>query len=679
MKSPFKFLDSFTLADREVFFGRDQEIEELYELTFKARLILIYGNSGTGKTSLIQCGLASKFDGPDWFPFWIRKNGNINNSLRIALRKALKSSTEIGSLVEAVSELFNYYLRPVFLIFDQFEELFILGSYEERQQFVQEIQDLFEMELPCKILFVMREEYLGNLYEFEKTITAIFDHRIRIEPMNAVKTKEVLRSSFEKFNIRLEGDPEERLEEMIDNISGERSGIQLPYLQVYLDMMYRDSYRRQYQSSEAPVELPVLNFTKRQIEDTGTIENVLEKFLLEQEKDLQLELEQSYPNLPANTVQNILDGFVTEEGTKRPVYYRWEGEQIQLSEHLTKIFPAIPPPSLSDSLIALEERRLLRFSEDSIELAHDSLAELINGHRTEEQRQLNQYRRIINNAYEAHQQFGGYLSAPQLLGLTNVVSKLGLDDQQQQFFEESRERVKEQQEKLAKDLLAQKAKNRVIGIALLVSLTLAVLAVSLFFAVKEQRDVAEDKERIANDLAEKEKTLADSLKRTTFNYFLQNGKNLLEMDSFTLSIPEFELALPYAKDSADSNLVQSLLQQAQRGQVASIDFDQYLIEGNQARRKGQFEQAYQAYLKAKALGIKSAKVDRLLAQLQNEVFNTIKELVQNAEDQLKANYCQNALDQINPAKAWKGIVSSTKDYRTSDIEPRIQRILSACQ
>ena len=30
MKSPFKFLDSFTKDDKEIFFGRDKETEELY-------------------------------------------------------------------------------------------------------------------------------------------------------------------------------------------------------------------------------------------------------------------------------------------------------------------------------------------------------------------------------------------------------------------------------------------------------------------------------------------------------------------------------------------------------------------------------------------------------------------------------------------------------------------------
>jgi hypothetical protein len=37
MNSPFKFLDSYTKEDRDIFFGRDREIEELYQRIFESR------------------------------------------------------------------------------------------------------------------------------------------------------------------------------------------------------------------------------------------------------------------------------------------------------------------------------------------------------------------------------------------------------------------------------------------------------------------------------------------------------------------------------------------------------------------------------------------------------------------------------------------------------------------
>jgi len=81
MKSPFKFLDAYTREDREIFFGRDREIEEMYQKVFESKILLIYGISGTGKTSLIDCGLANKFEDSDWLPVTVRRGMNIVDSL----------------------------------------------------------------------------------------------------------------------------------------------------------------------------------------------------------------------------------------------------------------------------------------------------------------------------------------------------------------------------------------------------------------------------------------------------------------------------------------------------------------------------------------------------------------------------------------------------------------------
>src|SRR5580704_15269244 len=95
LKNPFKFLDSYTKDDADIFFGREKEVEELYHKIFNSKLLVVYGSSGTGKTSLIQCGLAGKFQESDWMPVLVRRGDNINasfaqvlNSLAITSLKA---------------------------------------------------------------------------------------------------------------------------------------------------------------------------------------------------------------------------------------------------------------------------------------------------------------------------------------------------------------------------------------------------------------------------------------------------------------------------------------------------------------------------------------------------------------------------------------------------------------
>ena len=88
MNSPFKFLDAYTIDDRQAFFGREEEVAALYDMVTRNRLMLVYGQSGTGKTSLIQCGLAARFDATDWYPLFIRRQTDINQSLAQRLRQA---------------------------------------------------------------------------------------------------------------------------------------------------------------------------------------------------------------------------------------------------------------------------------------------------------------------------------------------------------------------------------------------------------------------------------------------------------------------------------------------------------------------------------------------------------------------------------------------------------------
>ena len=45
-RNPFKFLDAYTPADQDIFFGRDMEIKELYHSVFSHKVSVIFGSSG---------------------------------------------------------------------------------------------------------------------------------------------------------------------------------------------------------------------------------------------------------------------------------------------------------------------------------------------------------------------------------------------------------------------------------------------------------------------------------------------------------------------------------------------------------------------------------------------------------------------------------------------------------
>ncbi|MEK7255356.1 MAG: ATP-binding protein, partial [Bacteroidota bacterium] len=457
--SPFKFLDAFTVRDRDEFFGRDTEVDALYGMVFRTPLTLVYGLSGTGKTSIIQCGLASRFEGPDWLPFFLRRNQNINDSLRDALLKDF-SGAPPDTLPGIISALFDDYLRPVYLIFDQFEELFILGKEPEQKAFAENLRQLIDRKLPCRVILVIREEYLGQLYNLEKEIPTLFDHRLRIEPMSNARVGEVLQKSFAQFNIRPEAPAETLCDLIIENVSGGKSGIQLPYLQVYLDRLYQADYRRTFGEAAPAEALPELEFTRQEITDFGSIEGVLDDFVREQSEVLQRRLEAQFPGVPEKAVRSVLDAFVTEEGTKRPVFFIREQAWLLPDAGSLAHFPKLGAAALTFCFEKLEAARLLRITDNSIELAHDSLAALIDGQRSGEQRLLNEAKRRITAAFLEHEKSGVFLTERQLSGIEVFKPQLELDEREQVFLKNCYTNLERQKLEVKIGRLLEESKER---------------------------------------------------------------------------------------------------------------------------------------------------------------------------------------------------------------------------
>ena len=56
-ESPFPGIDPFSFAYRDVFFARESEARSLTRLIVMYRGVLLYSDSGTGKSSLINAGI----------------------------------------------------------------------------------------------------------------------------------------------------------------------------------------------------------------------------------------------------------------------------------------------------------------------------------------------------------------------------------------------------------------------------------------------------------------------------------------------------------------------------------------------------------------------------------------------------------------------------------------------
>lgn len=328
IRSPFKFLDPYNKEDHHLFFGRQKETEQLYEQIQSAKLLLIYGASGTGKTSIINCGLANKFGDTDWNPLYIRRGQNLTARIMEKIRDQLaernKKLLEGASISQGVEQLFWTRYIPVYLIFDQFEELFIQGDPEtEQKPFFEELNRLLKADTFCRVILIIREEYLAWLSDFEAVIPELFDNRLRIEKMNERRLRQVIEGTLSAEDFKLDlMEPAVTAGMIIQNIRNERREVDLTELQVYLDHLYRLAKERNGRKI----------FDPKLVKEAGEMKNVLTIFLEEHMEILENNLMKDFKLEDPNGIPlEILFTLVTNDMTKRAMDRK---EILQQLSHL---------------------------------------------------------------------------------------------------------------------------------------------------------------------------------------------------------------------------------------------------------------------------------------------------------------------------------------------------------
>lgn len=342
-------MDSYTKEDADFYFGRDTEVEKLYNQVFNSNLLMIYGTSATGKTSLVQCGLGNMFEDTDWLPIFIRKGENIIESLEEVIHQYARRKPKKGTPIQQqLHSLYLDYYKPVFLIFDQFEELFILGDSQEEEDFFWWLTEILQSDIQVKILLIMREEYLAHLDRFEEIIPTLFENRFRVERMRREQIEEVIRgtSEHERFNIEIEN--EEVIQKIIENVQNDKGHLNLADLQVYLDRLYRNDLRNQRVANESRKVI----FNEDLLKKTGKLDDVLSLFLDEQLfiLDNNLRAEKIWEE---GLVLSILSELITNNETKVPR----EIDEIKASLKRKK---NIESKSIDFCIQRLREMRILR-------------------------------------------------------------------------------------------------------------------------------------------------------------------------------------------------------------------------------------------------------------------------------------------------------------------------------
>jgi len=152
----FKFLDYYTEDDRDIFRGRDQDVFEITSRLSSRSSLVIYGPSGTGKTSLVLAGVFPAAKSLGWRPVYIRTLIDPANDLKDSIVKQLNISDDDSkaSAYDVIQKASSE--SPILIVLDQFEEFFIRfhDDPSARQRFIDLMHNLArDQNVPCRFLF----------------------------------------------------------------------------------------------------------------------------------------------------------------------------------------------------------------------------------------------------------------------------------------------------------------------------------------------------------------------------------------------------------------------------------------------------------------------------------------------------------------------------------------------
>lgn len=177
--NPYRGVLAYDSDHRALFLGRRSECGTLLDRLRSESVLVIAGDAGSGKTSLLRAGLLPLIGegavgaGRRWRTISTQPGRHPLQSLSEAIAEALGPRTDQDDLLlqlkqdpEAVQKLLHKRTsdrRGIVLFIDQLEELLTQGAASDAQTYMRALTVLFERHAGLRLLLAVRSNFLGTM------------------------------------------------------------------------------------------------------------------------------------------------------------------------------------------------------------------------------------------------------------------------------------------------------------------------------------------------------------------------------------------------------------------------------------------------------------------------------------------------------------------------------------
>jgi WD40 repeat protein len=242
---PFRGLSPFHEKHKDIFFGRENLIKQLMNLLNKKRFLVVVGESGCGKSSVVQAGLITD----------LRETSDV-----------MLFTPGYRPLEDLATEILNYFSTPVpllskfiedlknpdelhrfareilkrtgktnlVIVLDQFETFLTAPQEEEHKQFIDAIINAVEKPSgPVKVVITLRSDFIGKCAFYPDLDRLVNHNRVQVQPMTEEELREVIEKPVKLTEIELKPGLTDRILKDVKGVEGN-----LPLLEHALTILF---------------------------------------------------------------------------------------------------------------------------------------------------------------------------------------------------------------------------------------------------------------------------------------------------------------------------------------------------------------------------------------------------------------------------------------------------------